>query len=240
MLPDGRIVAVGGSGQSSAVENLRLSGASVGYSGDTAAPWLRPVGASYSYANAAVALPDGRGILSAGVATERSGHPGMALVRTSPEGAPDPRWDGDGIALVRARDGSVATDVVLEPERPRGRRRPLEPRREARVHARPLRRLRSARPQLRRPGRGAHRASPARRSRARPRWRARPTASSSPRASPARRRQRPAVRRRDRAARARPLPGRRRRAPGARPAAAPRRPPAAPRAPRRSSRCPRA
>ena len=115
MLPDGRIVAVGGSGQSSAVENLRLSGAVVGYSGATAAPWLRPVGATYSYANAAVALPDGRGILSAGVATERSGHPGMALVRTSAEGALDPGWDGDGSALVRARDASVATDVVLEP-----------------------------------------------------------------------------------------------------------------------------
>ncbi len=115
MLPDGRIVAVGGSGQSSAVENLRLSGAVVGYSGDTVAPWLRPVGATYSYANAAVARPDGRGVLSAGVATERSGHPGMALVRTSAEGALDPGWDGDGIALVRARDGSVATDVVLEP-----------------------------------------------------------------------------------------------------------------------------
>jgi uncharacterized delta-60 repeat protein len=115
MLPDGRIVAVGGSGQSSAVDNLRFSGAVVGYSGETGAPWLRPVGATYSYANAAVALPDGRGILSAGVATERSGRPGMALVRTSAEGALDPAWDGDGTALVRARDGSVATDVVLEP-----------------------------------------------------------------------------------------------------------------------------
>ena len=60
MLPDGRIVAVGGSGQSSAVENLRLSGAVVGYSGDTVAPWLRPVGATYSYANAAVARPTAR------------------------------------------------------------------------------------------------------------------------------------------------------------------------------------
>ncbi len=115
MLPDGRIVAVGGSGQSSAVENLRFSGAVVGYSGDVAAPWLRPIGAAYSYANAAVALRDGRGILSAGVATERSGNPGMALVRTSAEGALDRSWDGDGTALVRARDGSVATDVVLEP-----------------------------------------------------------------------------------------------------------------------------
>ena len=39
----------------------------------------------------------------------------MALVRTSAEGVPDPAWGGDGSALVRARDGSVATDVVLEP-----------------------------------------------------------------------------------------------------------------------------
>jgi hypothetical protein len=39
----------------------------------------------------------------------------MALVRTSPEGALDGAWDGDGTALVRARDGSVATDVALEP-----------------------------------------------------------------------------------------------------------------------------
>ncbi len=115
MLPDGRLAMVGGSGQSSAVENLRFSGVAVGSSGRASPPWLRPVGASYSYANAAAAPPDGRGILAAGVATERSGHPGMALIRTSAEGAPDTSWDGDGIAIVRARDGSVATDVVLEP-----------------------------------------------------------------------------------------------------------------------------
>ena len=116
MLPDGRIVAVGGSGQSSAVENLRFSGAVVGDSGGTVAPWVSPVGATYSYANAAVALPDGRGVLSAGVATERSGHPAMARVRTSAEGALDRAWDADGTALARTRDGSVATDVVLEPD----------------------------------------------------------------------------------------------------------------------------
>jgi uncharacterized delta-60 repeat protein len=112
-LPDGRIVAVGASGQSSAVENLRFSGAPVGFSGGSDPPWLRPVGASYSYANAAVALPDGR-LLSAGVATERTGNPGMALIRTTPEGVPDVTWDGDGTALVRAREASVATDVVLD------------------------------------------------------------------------------------------------------------------------------
>jgi uncharacterized delta-60 repeat protein len=114
LLPDGRIAAVGASGQSSAVENLRFSGTVVGLSGVAAAPWLRPVGATYSYANAAAALPDGR-VLSAGVGTDSSGHPGMALVRSSAEGVLDRGWDGDGTALVRARDGSVATDVVLEP-----------------------------------------------------------------------------------------------------------------------------
>ncbi len=113
-LPDGRVVAVGASGQSSAVEQLRFSGVAVGAGGTAGPPWTRPVGASYSYANAAAAPADGR-VLSAGVATQRSGHPAMALMRTSPEGAPDPSWDGEGTALARARDGSVATDVVLEP-----------------------------------------------------------------------------------------------------------------------------
>ena len=113
LLPDGRVVAVGASGRSSAVEDLRLSGVPVDADGDAGPPWLRPIGASYSFANAAVALPDGR-VLAAGVATERSGHPGMALLRTSPEGAPDASFDGDGTALVRARDGSVAADVVLD------------------------------------------------------------------------------------------------------------------------------
>ena len=114
LLPDGRIVAVGASGQSPAIENLSFSGVAVGSDGSASTPWLRPIGASYSYANAVAALPDGR-VLSAGVATERSGHPDMALMRTSPEGVPDASWDGDGTTLVRARDGSVATDVVLEP-----------------------------------------------------------------------------------------------------------------------------
>jgi hypothetical protein len=39
----------------------------------------------------------------------------MALMRAGAEGTPDTSWDGDGTALVRARGGSVATDVVLEP-----------------------------------------------------------------------------------------------------------------------------
>ena len=114
-LPDGRVVAVGASGSNSATESLRFSGTPVPFSGAaTPAPWIRPVGASYSYANAAVALPDGR-VLSAGVATERLGNPAMALVRTSPAGVLDRSWDGDGLALARVHDGTVATDVLLDP-----------------------------------------------------------------------------------------------------------------------------
>ncbi len=55
-------------------------------------------------------------MLAAGVATERLGNPAMALARLSPEGALDRSWDGDGLALARARDASVATDVLLDPE----------------------------------------------------------------------------------------------------------------------------
>ena len=114
-LPDGRVVAVGAAGASAAVETLRFSGAPVGSGGSAAPPWVRPIGASYSYGNAAAALPDGR-VLSAGVATQRAGNPAMALMRTSPEGALDRSWDGDGVALVRARDATVAADVLLDPE----------------------------------------------------------------------------------------------------------------------------
>ena len=114
-LPDGRVVAVGASGNNSATESLRFSGTAVGFSGGATAPWIRPVGASYSYANAVVALADGR-VLSAGVATERLGNPAMALMRTSPTGVLDRTWDGDGLALARAGDGTVASDVVLDAE----------------------------------------------------------------------------------------------------------------------------
>ena len=114
-LPDGRVVAVGASGSNSATESLRFSGTPVTFSGSAPAPWIHPVGASYSYANAAVALPDGR-VLSAGVATERLGNPAMGLMRTSPTGDLDRSWDGDGLALARADDGTVATDVLLDPE----------------------------------------------------------------------------------------------------------------------------
>ena len=62
-----------------------------------------------------VALADGR-VLSAGVATERLGNPAMALMRTSPTGVLDRTWDGDGLALARAGDGTVASDLVLDAE----------------------------------------------------------------------------------------------------------------------------
>src|SRR3954469_500712 len=114
-LPDGRVVAVGASGNNTATESLRFSGTAVAYSGGAAAPWIRPVGASYSYANAVVALADGR-VLSAGVATERLGNPAMALMRTSPTGVLDRTWDGDGLALARAGDATVASDVLLDAE----------------------------------------------------------------------------------------------------------------------------
>ena len=39
----------------------------------------------------------------------------MGLARTSPDGAPDPSFGSAGSVLVRARDGSAAADVVLEP-----------------------------------------------------------------------------------------------------------------------------
>ena len=55
-------------------------------------------------------------LLAAGVATERLGNPAMALVRLTAGGSLDRSWDGDGLALARARDGSVATDVLLDPE----------------------------------------------------------------------------------------------------------------------------
>ena len=114
-LPDGRVVAVGASGNDTATESLRFSGTAVDFSGAATAPWIRPVGASYSYANAVVALADGR-VLSAGVATERLGNPAMALMRTSPTGVLDRTWDGDGLALARAGDGTVASDLVLDAE----------------------------------------------------------------------------------------------------------------------------
>ena len=114
-LPDGRVVAVGASGNNAATESLRFSGTAVGDSGGATAPWVRPVGASYSYANAVVALADGR-VLSAGVATERLGSPAMALMRTSPTGVLDRTWDGDGLATARAGGGTVASDLVLDAE----------------------------------------------------------------------------------------------------------------------------
>ena len=142
-LPDGRVVAVGASGANSAVESLRFSGLPVDAGGGASPPWIRPIGNSYSFANAAAALADGR-VLSAGVATDRTGNAALALVRTSPEGELDGSWDGDGLALVRARDATVAADVLLDPEGRRGRRRPRQRGRRALLRARALRRRRRA------------------------------------------------------------------------------------------------
>jgi uncharacterized delta-60 repeat protein len=112
-LPDGRVVAFGAAGSSSAVEDYRLAAVPVEEDGAAGPSWTRPIGASYSFANAAVGLGDGR-VLAAGVATEANGRPAMALVRSTPEGVLDPTWDGDGTSLVRVRDGTVAADVVLD------------------------------------------------------------------------------------------------------------------------------
>jgi hypothetical protein len=38
----------------------------------------------------------------------------MALMRTSPTGVLDRTWDGDGLAIARAGDSTVASDVVLD------------------------------------------------------------------------------------------------------------------------------
>ena len=40
----------------------------------------------------------------------------MALARTNANGSLDRSWAGDGVALARALDGTVATDVLLDPE----------------------------------------------------------------------------------------------------------------------------
>ena len=181
-LPDGRVVAVGASGSNSAVESLRFSGLPVSFSGGASAPWIRPVGASYSYANAAAALPDGR-VLSAGVATERLGNPAMALVRTSPEGVLDRSWDGDGLAL---RAPATAPWQRTWCSTPRGARSPRGTR-AAGVPTSSRSRASTARARSTAASAAAScsRASPARRWLAPPRSPVSPTASSWWRGSPA-------------------------------------------------------
>ena len=204
-LPDGRVVAVGASGNNSATESLRFSGTAVGFSGGATAPWIRPVGASYSYANAVVALADGR-VLSAGVATERLGNPAMALMRTSPTGVLDRTWDGDGLATGARRRRHRGQRPRARRRGARGGGRRRHHRRRPRVRGRALRRRRRARPQLRR----RHRAHELPRHLARPRHRDRPAGRRQARGGGHRLqlRERRAVQRRHRAARARPLPGR--------------------------------
>ena len=168
------------------VENLRFSGAVVGYSGGT---------------RRAVAAPDRRVLLVRQRRRRAPGRPRRPVGRRGDRAQRPPghgaraherggrastrAWDGDGTALVRAREGSVATDVVLEPN---GRAVAAGHSSVGAGHAFMLARFDAAGALDRSfgaPGRGADRLPRRGGSRARPRWRARPTASSSPRASPA-------------------------------------------------------
>ena len=147
------------------------------------APWIRPVGASYSYANAVVALADGR-VLSAGVATERLGNPAMALMRTSPAGVLDRTWDGDGLgARARRRRHGGQRRACSTPRAARWR---PATRRSARDHAFAVARFDGAGALDRSFGGGVVLTSfPGTRAPAPPRSPGRPTASSWWRASPA-------------------------------------------------------
>ncbi|HYM56912.1 MAG TPA: hypothetical protein VES79_03020 [Solirubrobacteraceae bacterium] len=115
VLPDGGIVAVGASGASSGVEDHRFTAVRTGTQGAAEPASTVSIGSSYSFANAASALADGR-VLAAGVATDAAGRPGMALVRLSAAGGLDPGWDGDGVALARLGESAVAADLVLTPD----------------------------------------------------------------------------------------------------------------------------
>ena len=100
LLPDGRVVAVGASGQYSAVENLRFSGAAVGFSGDAtravAAPGRRVLLVRQRRRRAA------RRARAVGGRRRPSGTATPAWRSCAPArtGVPDRTWDGDGIALV--------------------------------------------------------------------------------------------------------------------------------------------
>jgi uncharacterized delta-60 repeat protein len=113
--PGGRIVAVGASGASNAVEDYRFTTVRSGASGAVEPPWTAAVGSSYSFANAAAALDDGR-VLTAGVATDPGGRAGMALVRLTAAGGLDPSWEGDGVAIARLGESAVGADLVLLPD----------------------------------------------------------------------------------------------------------------------------
>ena len=172
-----------------------------------------------------------------GVATERSGHPGMALAADQPGGRARPvvrtATAPRSSAPATARS---ATDVVLEPS---GRAVAAGHSSAGAEHAFMLARFDgagAARSQLRRPGRGAHRL-PGHGDRARDRARAPGRRQARRRRHRLRVGQRPAVRRRDGAARARPLPGRRR-GPAGPPGAGDPAAAGGPAAARRSSRCP--
>lgn len=115
VLPDGRIVAVGASGASSDVSDYRFTTVRSSAQGGVEAPWTAAIGSSYSFANAAAPLADGR-VLAAGVATDAGGRAGLALVRLTAGGGLDPGWDGDGVALARLGESAVGADLVALPD----------------------------------------------------------------------------------------------------------------------------
>lgn len=74
---------------------------------------VTPVGEAASFANALVALADGRAV-TAGSAADAGGRQVMAFLRLTPDGRPDATWDGDGTALVRIGDGALAADAARD------------------------------------------------------------------------------------------------------------------------------
>jgi len=113
---DGKIVGVGAAGPSDRVEDYRFSAIRANGQGRPERPaWTMPLGGSYSFANAAIATGENR-VLVAGVATDGSGRPAMALALTRDGESLDPAWDGDGVALARAGDGAAAADLVGQPD----------------------------------------------------------------------------------------------------------------------------
>ena len=113
LLRDGRVVAVGASGKSSAVETSAsaVSRSCQRHCGGAVAPAGRRLLLLRQRRRRPRrrARPVGRG------GDRRHGYPGMGLARTSPDGAPTRRSAAPDPCSSRARDGSAAADVVLEP-----------------------------------------------------------------------------------------------------------------------------
>lgn len=115
---DGAILATGIAGASADPAEHRFSAVRLRPNGtletdfdaDGAAEYA--VGTSSSFANAAAVRPDGTW-LAAGAATDGDGRQVMAVLRGVPAGSLDSGWDGDGVALTRTGDGSLAHDLLL-------------------------------------------------------------------------------------------------------------------------------